>query len=90
MLLTIKALYPSAAGYAHAILATLITGARGADVGKKQQKRTVACTARTSSMSFRLNGQGGILSNRQLNIAEQGFSFGRRVAFLSLCNATRV
>ena len=90
MLLTIKALYPSAAGYAHAILATLITGARGADVGKKQQKRTVACTARTSSMSFRLNGQGGILSNRQLNIAEQGFSFGRRVAFLSLCNDTRL
>ena len=38
MLLTIKALYPSAAGYAHAILVTLITGARGADVGKKQQK----------------------------------------------------
>ena len=36
MLLTIKALYTSAAGYAHAILVTLITGARGADVGKKQ------------------------------------------------------
>ena len=88
MLLTIKALYPSAAGYAHAILATLITGARGAGVGKKQQKRNVACTARTSSMSFRLNDLGGVLSNRQLNIAEHSFSFGRRVAFLSLCNDT--
>ena len=90
MLLTIKALYPSAAGYAHAILATLITGARGADVGKKQQKRNVACTARTSLMSFRLNCLGGVLSNRQLNIAEQGFSFGRRVAFLRLYNGTRL
>ena len=88
MLLTIKALYPSAAGYARAILATLITGARGAGVGKKQQKRNVACTARTSLMSFRLNGLSGVLSNRQLNIAEQRFSFGRRVAFLSLCNDT--
>ena len=90
MLLTIKALYPSAAGYAHAILVTLITGARGADVGKKQQKRNVACTARTSSMSFRLNGLGGVLSNRQLNIAKQDFSFGRRLAFLSLCNGSRL
>ena len=90
MLLTIKALYLSAAGYAHAILAPLITSARGADVGKEQQKRNVACTARTSLMSFRLNGLSGVLSNRQLNIAEQGFSFGRRVASLSLCNDTRL
>ena len=90
MLLTIKALYPSAAGYAHAILATLITGARGTGVGKKQQKRNVASTARTSLMSFRLNGLGGVLSNRQLNIAKQDFSFGRRLAFLSLCNGTRL
>ena len=90
MLLTIKALYPSAAGYAHAILATLNTSARGVCVGKKQQKRNVACTARTPSMSFKLNGLGVVLSNRQLNIAEQRFSFGRRVAFLSLCNGTRV
>ena len=90
MLLTIKALYPSAAGYAHSILVTLITGARGAGVGKKQQKRNVASTARTSLMSFRLNGLGGVLSNRQLNIAKQDFSFGRRLAFLSLCNGTRL
>ena len=90
MLLTIKALYPSAAGYAHAILAPLITSARSADVGKERQKRNVPCTARTSLMSFRLNGLSGVLSNRQLNIAEQRLSFGRRVAFLSLCNGTRV